>query len=58
MKKKHHKKNHLKVVRSNRPMYPNAADANYLNQRRLDMITAIVSGLGMITAMFTLVTLA
>ena len=56
--KKKNRKNQLRVVRNNRPMYPNAADVNYVNQKKLDILTAIVSGMGMLTAMFTLVTLA
>ena len=57
MKKRNPKAN-LRVVRNNRPMYPNAADANYLRSKALDLCTAIVSGLGMVTAMLVLVTLA
>ena len=56
--KKRTSKTNLKVVRTNRPMYPNAADANYFRSRALDLCTAIVSGMGMITAMVVLVTLA
>lgn len=56
--KQKRKKPNLTVYRSRRPMYPNAADANYFNRKALDILTAIVSGMGMITAMVVLVTLA
>lgn len=56
--KKRTKKSHLKVVNSRTPRYPNAADASYFNRKALDICTAIVSGMGMITAMAVLVTLA
>lgn len=56
--KKKTKKQNLKVVNSRHPMYPNAADASYFNRKALDICTAIVSGMGMITAMVVLVTLA
>lgn len=56
--KKRTKKAYLKVVNSHKYRYPNAADANYFNRKALDVFTAIVSGMGMITAMAALVTLA
>ena len=56
--KKRNRKTNLRVVRNNRPMYPNAADANYFRNKALDLCTAIVSGMGMVTAMLVLVTLA
>lgn len=54
--KKHH--HHLSVVKSSQPMYPNAADHNYFAQKALDIITAIISGMGFATAMIFLVTMA
>ena len=39
------------------PMYPGAADDNYFTATALDILTAIVSGLGMITAILFLLTL-
>lgn len=48
----------LTVYHARRPMYPNAADANYFTHKALNILTAIVSGMGMITAMVVLVTLA
>jgi len=56
--KKKIKRSQLKVVKSRRPMYPNAADASYFTRKALDICTAIVSGMGMITAMAVLITLA
>ena len=56
------KKNHNKV--SNRPnvtrqpAYPNAADDRYFAGKALDLLTAIVSGMGLVSAMLFLVTLA
>ena len=50
--------NHLKVIHTQQPMYPNAADSNYFRQKALDVITAIVSGLGFTSAMIFLVTMA
>ena len=54
-KKQYH---HLKVIRLYQPMYPNAADPNYFKQKALDVMTAIVSGLGFASAMVFLVTMA
>ena len=56
--KKRNRNTDLKIVRSNRPMYPNAADANYFRSKALDLCTAIISGMGMVTAMVVLITLA
>lgn len=58
MKQKTRKYNHLRVVKSRQPMYPNAADHNYFAQKALDVVTAIVSGMGFTTAMVFLFTLA
>ena len=48
---------HLRIYKSE-PMYPNAADHNYFAQKALDVMTAIVSGMGFVTAMLFLVTMA
>ena len=48
----------LTVYRSRQPMYPGAADDRYFQQKALDIFTAIVSGMGLITAMLFLVTLS
>lgn len=39
------------------PQYPGAADDRYFAAKALDILTAIVSGMGMITAMLFLLTL-
>lgn len=55
---KQRKKNHnLTVYKSNAPMYPNAADTNYVTRKLLDIATAIASGMGLVTAMVFLITL-
>lgn len=49
---------HLKVMDPKQPVYPNAADQNYFAQKALDVMTALVSGVGFTTAMVFLVTMA
>lgn len=49
---------HLKVVKYTQPIYPNAADPIYFKQKALDVMTAIVSGVGFVSAMLFLVTMA
>lgn len=48
---------HLKVVES-QPTYPNAASPQYYRQKALDIVTAIVSAMGFVSAMVFLVTIA
>lgn len=48
---------HLTVHHYRQPVYPNAADARYFAGKLLDIITAIVSGMGFATAMICLVIL-
>ncbi len=48
----------LKIYKPHRPAYPNAADPNYFAERVLNAVTAIVSGVGFISAMAFLVTMA
>lgn len=48
---------HLKVVKQ-QPQYPNAADHSYYSQKALDIMTAIISGMGFVSAMLFLVTMA
>lgn len=55
--KKTNKKPHLTVYRYQQPTYPNAADVRYFTGKVLDIITAVVSGMGFITAMICLVIL-
>lgn len=49
---------HLKIYKSVQPAYPNAADNSYFARKALDVMTAIVSGLGFASAMLFLVTMA
>ena len=49
---------YLRVVHPRQPMYPNAADVNYFKQKALDVVTAIISGIGFASAMIFLVTMA
>lgn len=49
---------HLRIVKSEQPLYPNAADHNYFARKAVDVITAIVSGMGFVSAMLFLVTMA
>ena len=48
---------HLTVYRSRQPAHPGAADDRYFTSKALDILTAVVSGMGLITAMLFLVTL-
>ena len=48
---------HLTVVKSSRPAYPNAADPSYFAGKALNVVTALVSGMGFISAMLFLVTM-
>ena len=56
--KKTMKHNHLHVRRPCQPIYPNAADNRYFAQKALDIITAIVSVAGFVSAMAFLVTMS
>lgn len=58
MKQKNNRYPHLRIVTPNQPAYPNAADNNYFATKALNVITAIVSGMGFTSAMLFLVTLA
>lgn len=46
------------TVHRPQPAYPNAADAAYFAGKALNIVTAIVSGMGLASAMVFLVTLA
>ena len=56
------KKNQNKVTNRptniRQPAYPNAADDHYFAGKALVLLTAIVSGMGLVSAMLFLVTLA
>jgi len=46
------------TIYKSEPRYPNAADHQYFAAKALNVMTALVSGMGMISAMVFLVTLA
>ena len=43
---------------SRQPLYPNAADTNYFAAKALEILTALVSGLGCVAGMVFLVIIA
>ena len=43
---------------SSQPVYPNAADTNYFTEKAMEILTAVVSGMGCIAAMVFLVVIA
>ena len=47
-----------KPVSYNQPAYPNAADNRYFAQKSVEILGAILSGMGIMTAMMFLVILA
>lgn len=57
MKTKKRNRN-LTVYKPNQPAYPNAADNRYFAAKALNVMTAIVSGMGFASAMLFLVTMA
>lgn len=48
----------LTVYKPRRPVYPNAADDRYFAGKALNILTAVVSGMGLVSAMLFLVTLS
>lgn len=54
--KNQNKYRHLRVV-NQEPRYPNAADNRYFARKAVDVMTAIVSGIGFTGAMVFLVTM-
>ena len=56
--KSNKKNSHLTVYKPQEPTYPNAADHNYFAAKALNVMTAIVSGMGFATAMVFLATMA
>ncbi len=47
----------LTVYKPRQPAYPNAADERYFAKRALNVMTALVSGMGFVSAMVFLVTM-
>ena len=56
--KKNHRTYNTRTYRPEPVPYPNAADAQYFKAKALNILTAIVSGMGLVSAMLFLVTLA
>jgi len=52
------KYSHLTVLPKEQPKYPNAADHRYFAAKALNLMTALVSGMGLVSAMLFLVTMA
>lgn len=57
MKQKKQNRN-IYLVEPKAPRYPNAADRSYYVRKAVDVATAIVSGLGLVSVMLFLVVLA
>lgn len=51
------KYSHLSVYKPVQPAYPNAADSNYFAGKALNIATALVSGMGFVSAMLFLATM-
>jgi len=54
--KKHY--SHLRVIKPQQPLYPNAADPNYFAQKAIDIMTGLVSCAGFVSAMVFLFTMS
>lgn len=50
-------KNHPHRASASQPAYPNAADSRYYASRAVNVVTALVSGMGFVSAMLLLVTM-
>ncbi len=48
---------YLTLYQPQQPRYPNAADNRYFARKALDILTALVSGLGFVSAMLFLFTM-
>lgn len=55
---KHTTANHNITRYRTQPIYPNAADTNYFTAKALEILTALVSGLGCVAGMVFLVIMA
>lgn len=51
-------RNRINNYYSMQPAYPNAADTNYFTKKALEILTAVVSGMGCLAAMVFLVIIA
>ena len=52
------KRTNLTLYKPSKPAYPNAADPSYFASKALNIMTALVSGMGFVSAMLFLVTMA
>ena len=52
------KHNSFRYPSACQPMYPGAADESYFAEKALEILTAVLSGTGAVTAMLFLVTMA
>ena len=52
-----HNPSRMTVHRSRGPAYPNAADRRYFVEKAVNVITAILSGIGFVSAMVFLATM-
>ena len=52
------KRNSVRYPSVRQPMYPGAADETYFAAKALEILTAVLSGTGAVTAMLFLVTMA
>lgn len=55
--KTNRKNRHITVMKNSQPAYPNAAEPGYFANRALNVVTALVSGMGFVSAMVFLVTM-
>ena len=55
---KHERHTHAASRYISQPAYPNAADTNYFTAKALEILTAVVSGLGCMAGMIFLVIMA
>ena len=46
--------NYCYTGRRNQPRYPNEADKRYFEQKILDIVTSVITGMGVITIFFFL----
>lgn len=55
--KKRKQRPHLRLCTPSQPIYPNAADRRYYLEKAVNILTAIVSGIGFTSAMLFLFTM-
>ena len=55
--KQHKNHRNLTAGKPSQPAYPNAADPRYFANRAMNVVAALVSGMGFVSAMLFLVTM-